>query len=261
MSRNSASLFCRAQAALLLALAFLLPQTAHAEKRKLLVGSFQDVTIYGDMQVDIVTGKPPSAYATGDRRILDLLRLERESEHLIIRVQQPPQDDNRTRVTQPLVIYLGTRQLRNISIAGNARLHVTNIKRDGISRFIVDGGGSVDIDTLNTDQLDIAMAGSGRIKIGKGSLRETSLRIQGAGSYDAPNLLTRKFKLEQNGNATVNVQAEENATISNTGAGNITIGGNAECFIRKAGSAIITCPQDAKAAQGTLPITIPKKVK
>jgi hypothetical protein len=265
MNRTSGGLFRRIYAALLVALslatALALPQAAQAEKRKLLVGSFQDVTVYGDMQVDIVTGKPPSAYATGDRRILDLLRLERDSEHLIIRVQQPPQDSNRTRITQPLVIYLGARQLRNISLSGNARLHVTDVKRDGISRIIVDGGGSIDIDALNTDKIDAAISGTGRIGIGKGAARETSLRIQGAGIYDAQNLLTRKFTLEQNGNATVNVRAEENATISNIGSGNITVTGNAECFIRKAGAAMITCPQDTKAAQGRQPIPITKKAK
>jgi Putative auto-transporter adhesin, head GIN domain len=265
MNRTSGGLCGRIYAALLVALvlpmALALPQTAHAEKRKLLVGSFQDVTVYGDMQVEIVTGKAPTASATGDRATLDLLRLERDSEHLIIRVQQTPLDSNRTRITQPLVIYLGTRQLRNISLSGNARLHITNIRRDGISRIIVDGGGNIDIDALNTDKIDAAISGTGRIGIGKGAARETSLRIQGAGIYDAQNLLTRKFMLEQNGNATVNVRAEENATISNIGSGNITVIGNAECFIRKAGAAIISCPQDSKATQGRQPIPIATKAK
>ncbi len=237
----------RVPAAWLLPAIFFMPQTGHAEKRKLMVGAFQDITIYGDMQVNIETGKPSSASASGDRRILDLLRLDRDSEHLIIRVQQPANDDNKARIKEPLVITLSTRQVRNISLAGNAKLRVGGIERDGISRIILDGGGSIDIGNIKTDQLDVAMTGSGRISIGKGSARESSLRIQGAGQYEAGKLAVRKFQLQQNGNADVEVLAEENATISNTGSGNITINGNAECFIRKAGSAIITCPQDKKS--------------
>jgi hypothetical protein len=225
----------------------ILSQAAHADNRKLMVGSFQDVTVYGDMQVNIVTGKPPSASATGDRRILDLLRLERDSEHLIIRVQQPPNDDNKTRIKQPLVISLSTRQIRNISLAGNAKVQISGIERDGVSRIIVDGGGSVDVGFVKTDQIDAAINGTGSIRIGKGTARESSVRIQGAGRYDAKAMQVRKFQLQQNGNADVEILVEESATISNVGSGTITVNGNAECFIRKAGAAVITCPQDRKS--------------
>ena len=233
---------------LCLVLSLAAPQMAQAEKRKLLVGSFQDITVYGDMQVNIVTGKPISASATGDRRILELLRLERDSEHLIIRVQQPPNDDNKIRLKEPLVISLSTRQIRNISLSGNAKVRVGGIAQEGVSRIIMDGGGTIDIDTIKADKLQVAMTGAGRINIAKGSARESSLRIQGAATFDASNMQVRKFQLEQNGNADVTVRVEENATISNVGSGNITIIGNAECFIRKAGSAIITCPQDKKSS-------------
>jgi Putative auto-transporter adhesin, head GIN domain len=229
-----------------LAGSLLMPQMAHAEKRKLLVGAFQDVTVYGDMQVNIVTGKSQSASATGDRRILDLLRIDRESEHLIVRVQQPPNDDNGLRVKEPLVITLNTLEIRNISLSGNAQIRVNGIKQDGVSRIILDGGGSIDIDTIKTDKLTVAMSGTGRVTIGKGSARESTLRMQGAGIYDAQNLQVRKFELQQNGNASVKALADESAVISNEGAGNIDITGNAECFIRKAGSAVIRCPQDRK---------------
>jgi hypothetical protein len=46
------------------------------------------------------------------------------------------------------------------------------------------------------------------------------------------------------GNAAVSAQVDEGATISNEGSGNIVITGKAECLIRKAGSAVITCPND-----------------
>ena len=234
--------------ALCLVMSLTTPQMAHAEKRKLLVGSFQDITVYGDMQVNIVSGKPASASATGDRRILDLLRLERDSDHLIIRIQQPPYDDSNIRVKEPLIISLSTQKIRNVSLSGNAKLLIGGIEREGISRIILDGGGSIDIGTIKTDQLDVAMTGTGRISIGKGSARESRLRIQGAGEYDAKNMQVRKFQLQQDGNADVAVRVEENATISNVGSGSITVYGNAECFIRKAGSAIITCPQDQKSS-------------
>ncbi len=228
-------------------IAMFTPQFASAEQRKLLVGGFNDIVIDGDMRVDIVTGKGPSAKAAGDRWILDLLKLDRVSETLYIRVQQPASDQNTVRIKQPLVITLTNQSIRSIKLRGNAKLTVNNIESDGVARIHLDGGGSVDIGRMKTDKLDVAMSGSGKVTIGTGSARETALEMQGAGIYDAKNLNTRKLRLEQNGNATVFAQVDENATLSNNGSGTITITGNAECFIRRAGSATITCPREAKA--------------
>jgi Putative auto-transporter adhesin, head GIN domain len=240
-------IFSRLCSAMLLLVAMLTPQLAFAEQRKLLVGGFNDIVIDGDMSVNIMTGKGASAKATGDRWILDLLKLDRVSETLYIRVQQTASDQNTVRIKQPLVITLTNQSIRSIKLRGNAKLTVNNIESDGVARIYVDGGGSVDIGRMKTDKLDVAMSGSGQVTIGAGSARETALQMQGAGIYDAKNLKTRKFRLEQNGNATVSANVEESAQLANTGSGTITITGNAECFIRRAGSAIITCPRESKA--------------
>jgi Putative auto-transporter adhesin, head GIN domain len=232
---------------ILMLIAMFTPQLASAEQRKLLVGGFNELVIDGDMRVEIVTGKGPSAKATGDRWILDLLKLDRISETLYIRVQRSASDQNTIRIKEPLVIKLTNQSIRSIKLRGNAQLTVNNVESEGVARIYLDGGGSVDIGRIKADKLDVAMSGSGKVTIGAGSARESALQMQGAGIYDAKNLKTRKFRLEQNGNATVSANVEENATLTNTGSGNITITGNAECFIRRAGSAVINCPHDDKA--------------
>ena len=223
---------------------FLLPQSAQAEKRKLLIGGFQDIVIDGDMQVIITTGKGPSGNASGDRHILDLLRTDRVSDVMTIRLAQAPNNDNGKRTKQPLIVYLTNQNIRNITLVGNARLDINAIDNDGASRIIVNGGGGVQIGKLTVDRLTVAMSGNGRVEFGGGNVRETILRIQGSPQYNGALLQTRKFNLELDGNAVVTAQVDEGATISNEGSGNIVITGNAECLIRKAGSAVITCPND-----------------
>ena len=44
---------------------------ASAEERKMLVGSFEDIQVFGDINVEILTGKSPTARAIGDKRVLD----------------------------------------------------------------------------------------------------------------------------------------------------------------------------------------------
>jgi hypothetical protein len=228
---------------------FSLAQTAHAEKRKLLVGGFEDIVIDGNMQVIITTGKSSSGFATGERRTLDLLKLDRTSEVMNIRVQQPANNETSQRAKEPLVITLSTRNIRNITLRGNATLKIDSMKTDSASRITINGGGSIDIGKITADKIYTNLFGTGKLAIASGTARESRLKIQGAGQYLASGVQTRKLFLDQSGNATVQVRAEESAEIINEGAGTIEITGNAECLIRKADAATITCPQDNKSGR------------
>jgi Putative auto-transporter adhesin, head GIN domain len=227
-----------------------LTQNAYAAKQKLLIGGFQDVVIDGDMQVIVTTGKSPSGTATGERRILDLLRTDRQSDVLTIRLQRPINNDIAIRQTEPLIVTLSANAVRNITLRGNAKLRVSAIDQDDSSKIVLNGGGEIIVDQFNADRLAVNISGTGKVAFGSGKTRDAAVQIEGASIYDAANMKSRKLTLTQNGNATSSAHVEEGAIISNVGAGNITITGNAECFIRKAGSATINCPTDkAKRAK------------
>lgn len=222
----------------------MLSQPAHAEKRKLLIGGFQDVVVDGDMKVVITTGKGPSGSASGDRRILDLLKLDRVSDIMTIRVQRPPNNDNASRIKEPLVITLTNQNIRHITLQGNAQLEVSAVDQDGESRIVMNGGGGITIGRLNADKLNIGLYGTGNLTIGGGQVRETDLRVQGSSRYNGEALKSRKFGLVLDGNGVIAAQVDESAVISNQGSGNITITGRAECLVRRAGFATISCPTD-----------------
>lgn len=231
-------------AMLFLSVLTVMPQSAHAEKRKLLVGGFQDIIVDGDMKVIVTTGKGPSGIASGDRRILDLLKLDRTSDVMTVRVQRPPNNENGARVSEPLVITLTNQNIRNITVLGNAQLEVSAVDQLGVARIFMNGGGSVNIGQYKADLLNVGLFGTGSVTFGSGNVRETNLRIQGAPRYNGSALKSRKFSVELDGNGIVAAQVDEGAIISNQGSGNITITGRAECLIRKAGFATITCPKD-----------------
>jgi hypothetical protein len=222
-------------------------QGANAASKKLLIGSFDDVVIDGDMQVNIITGKSPSGIATGDRRVLDLLRIDRETGAVRIRVQRPVNDDIAIRITQPLVINLTNQTVRHITMRGNAKLKINAVKQNDASRIFMTGGGKITIDQFNSDTLKASLFGTGKLVIGGGKVRSTRLEIEGASTYDGAQLKTQSLELIQRGNATTAAQVENDARLSNEGSGTIAITGKAECFITKAGFAIITCPRDKKA--------------
>lgn len=218
-----------------------LPQPANAIERKLLIASFENIVVIGDITVVVETGKAPSARASGDRRVLDSLKLERTGTTLRVRLQDVINNEKGIPFTGPLVVTITTRDVRDIVMSGNGQLSVSEVKQIAETRILINGGGRLNIGSVVADRLTADLVGNGVLAIGGGAVRESRITITGAGEYRGGNMVTRKLRLEHNGNATSSATVAENADIYNSGSGSIAIGGNGTCFIKKAGAAAINC--------------------
>ena len=219
----------------------MLPNAAGAIERKLLVASFENIVVIGDITVSVQTGKSPSAKASGDKRVLDSLKLERVGTTLRIRLQDIINNDKGTPITQPLRVTLTTQQIRDMTLSGNGQLTVSEIRQSDASRLLIAGGGKVIIGRVIADQFSANINGNGQVDIGGGIVRDSRVTIVGAGEYQAAKLQARKLRLEHNGNAKSVATVSEGTEIYNRGSGNITIGGAGTCFIKLAGNAAINC--------------------
>lgn len=221
--------------------ALLFSGAAQAAERRILVSSFDDVVIDGDMQISIETGKSPSARATGDQRLLDLLKMDRVGDTLRIRMTAPVNNDRSKPIKEPLRIFITNRHVRDILLRGNARLDVTAIKQDGPSKLNLLGSGEIKLGSLNVDKFDANIVGNGRLIIGSGMVRTSKVTIEGGADFDAPGLTSRQLSLAHNGNANTATAVQESAEIDNSGSGSIRITGKGACFVRTPGQATITC--------------------
>lgn len=219
----------------------MLGSPANAVERKLLVASFENIVVIGDIDVSVQTGKPVSAIANGDRRVLDSLKLERTGNTLRIRVLDLPNNDKRKPVTEPLRVRLSTPVLQNVVISGNSKVAISAIKQPDDAKIYISGNGKVTVDEVTADQFTANIDGNGQIDIGGGLVRDARVTIIGAGEYRGAKLQSRKLRLEHNGNASSAATVSEGTDIFNRGSGNITIAGAGTCFIKLAGRATINC--------------------
>ena len=227
--------------AILLAAGLITAGPASAEERKMLVASFENIQVLGDINVEVQTGKAPSARVTGDKRVLDSLKLERIGMTLRVRLQGALNDAKGTPMTQPVQVLLSTQGIKNMAVAGNGTLKISNVSEPDAVRMLIAGNGSISVDQLTADKFVANIDGNGRIGLKKGNVRDSTVTINGAGQFDAPELKMRKLRLEHVGNGVSTVQVLEEADIYNRGTGNITVGGSGSCFIKQAGSAAINC--------------------
>ena len=221
---------------------------ACAEERKMLVGSFENIQVFGDINVEVLTGKAPSARAKGDKRVLDALKLERVGMTLRVRLQGALNDAKGAAISRPVLVQLTTQAIQNITVAGNGTLKVTNVVQPDTARLLVAGNGSIAIDKLLADKFSADINGNGRIAIKNGNVRDGRVTLEGTGQFDAPDVKMRTVRLQHSGNAVSSVQALEEANIFNNGSGSITVGGSGSCFIKQAGAATINCGRIEKGS-------------
>lgn len=241
LGRTGQRTICRLGTAALLTGAALLSSSAGAVERKLLVASFENIVVIGDISVAVQTGKSPSAKASGDKRVLESLKLERVGTTLRVRLQDIVNNEKGRPITEKLRVTLTTQHIRDMTLSGNGDLTISEVRQPTSSRILVAGGGKITIGRLVTDQFSVNIDGNGRIEIGSGSARDSRVTIAGAGEFEGAKMKSRKLRLEHNGNATSTATVEEGTDIYNRGAGNMTIGGKGTCFIKLAGAAAISC--------------------
>jgi hypothetical protein len=210
-------------------------------ERKLLVASFENIVVIGDISVSVQTGKAPSAIASGDKRVLESLKLERVGTTLRVRLQDVVNNDRGVPITSPLRLKLTTQAIRDITLSGNGTLTVSEVKQQNLARMLIAGNGSVSIGRLVADQFTANINGNGKIDLGGGTVRDARVTIDGAGGFEGAKVQTRKLRLEHIGNAVSTATVAEGTDIYNRGTGNITIGGKGTCFIKEAGGAAINC--------------------
>jgi Putative auto-transporter adhesin, head GIN domain len=216
-------------------------QVNKAIERKLLVGSFENIVVIGDISVTIVTGKAPSAFASGDKRMLESLKLERVGTTLRVRLQDIVNNDRGAPITAPMRVTLTTQEIKDVTLSGNGTVTISEVKQANLVRMLLAGNGTINIGKLVTDQYSAAINGNGKIELGAGTVRDAKVIIEGAGVFQGEKVRTRKLRLEHVGNAISTATVEEGTDIYNRGSGNITIGGKGTCFLKQAGAASINC--------------------
>ncbi|WP_397593455.1 GIN domain-containing protein [Sphingorhabdus sp.] len=220
---------------------------AMAAERSFLIGSFEELLVEGDMQVIFDNNRSPSAKASGDRQMIEAVKIERNGRTLRVRIQEYEGQTSKAPATTPLVIRLGGRDVNRISVDGSANVTVNQMRAIGGTGTIkLSGPGSIDIARLESDRLSLSVAGQGTLKIGSGTVRVAQIGINGGATVNAAGLRLQQAKLAQTGNAATHLQVTDTVEIVNSGSGSITVDGKATCFIRQPGSARIICGKATK---------------
>ena len=187
------------------------------------VSAFDRVALAGFGDLYITQGEEESLTIEASPEILDRIKTEVEDGKLTIRFVRNwldwIGDVLATGFAGMRVRYdLTVKELAALAITGAGRVQVANLETDQLA-LELRGAGQLSIESLDAEQLEIDLSGAGQIKVG-GRVTEQTVKITGAGSYDAPDLESQRAKatLTGLGGATVWAVEDLEATIRSVGS-------------------------------------------
>ena len=222
----------------------LLPSSAgQAAERKFSIFGFDDIRIGNGVDVVLTSGKGPSARAEGsNREILDRVSLQKNGKQLVVSARPKSLDRNNYEEDAPVTLYLSSFAIENLTHMGSGMVTLDTLS-GRTPKVRLGGFGTLRIDSVEADRLDVVMAGGGQLTIA-GEAVAARLELQGASIFESPNLEVEKLILIQRGPVSSHLAVEREANITNFGTGRIQIEGRPNCMVRTDGSAEIICNPD-----------------
>ena len=227
----------------LVSVSLLLSSAGHAAERKFSIFGFDDIRIGNGVDVVLTSGKGPSARAEGsNREILDRVSLQKNGKQLVVSVRPKSLDRNNYEEDAPVTLYLSSFAIENLTHLGSGMVTLDTLS-GRTPKVRLGGFGTLRIDSVEADRLDVVMAGGGQLTMA-GEAVAARLELQGASIFESPNLEVEKLILIQRGPVSSHLAVEREANITNFGTGRIQIEGRPNCMVRTDGSAEIICNPD-----------------
>jgi hypothetical protein len=210
---------------------------AQAATRNFGITSFTKVRVEGPFRVTLATGVAPFARANGSSAALDRLDIEVRGDTLIVRSASswggyPGANPG------PVEVSLGTHDLSNAWLNGAGLLGIDRAR--GLSFALsVQGSGRAEIASVEADQMNVSLVGSGSAKLAGHTKKLTAL-VRGISALDATGLTATDATIGADGAATVDANVSGDATVDATGPATIRLTGRSSCTLKVAGSTTVT---------------------
>jgi hypothetical protein len=185
------------------------------------VAGFDRVRLNGFGDLRITQGDRESLIIQGQSDVLDQLESRVEGTTLVI--EQRTHWRNRRMPTKPVTYTLTLIELREIEVNGSGEVTCADLKTDDLE-LAVSGSGGVDLNVA-ADEITCRISGSGAVELA-GAADSQAASISGSGSYQARDLRTEAATVAISGSGSAEVNARDRLEVTISGSGELTYHGD-----------------------------------
>ena len=184
------------------------------------VGNFDQVGVSGSFDVFLVKGAEGKVELSVEQNLEPYLETEVSNGKLKIRWQK----GTNIRTTKSTKVTVYFEEVNGVVLSGSGDI----VSRDPLNTQELDvavaGSGDIKLE-VNTDHVNAAVSGSGDIEL-SGTTKEFSSAVAGSGDIEAYDLKAETAELKISGSGTIRASVEKELVARISGSGNIKYKGN-----------------------------------
>jgi len=204
-----------AVAALLLTNSFISPDMPKEEVRKL--DAFYGIGISVHADVFYTPGNTHEIKIEGDEKDVEDLITEVENGFLKIRYPNGKWRIKRSRLT----IHVTSKELEAVKMAGSGLFESSQDIVSDEMDLAISGSGDIVFKKLAADEVDVKISGSGDVELDSGKADEMDLRISGSGKLHAEDFEVNEFSAAISGSGSARITAKEDLDVKISGSGKV----------------------------------------
>jgi len=205
---------------------------AAPQKEERQIKSFTKVSLSISADVYLTQGNKTELILEGDAETLQHIETEVENGTLKIKY-----DKWRMQNTKKVVIHLSSANYEGLYVAGSGDITAQTQISGNMMNLAVSGSGSINIKSLQTDQIEAKISGSGDINLGGSKMASSmEIAISGSGDIDVSSLQIEDVSVSISGSGGARVHAVSKLKVQISGSGNVHYSGDAQIDARISGS-------------------------
>ncbi|BBB47942.1 head GIN domain-containing protein [Pelolinea submarina] len=179
------------------------------------ITGIQSVDLNGIGKLVITQGNRESLEITADENFLEYIQSDVSGKNLYLGVRE----NVNLQPTRDIVYHLTVKQLNAVETSGLGSIEIKSLETDDL-HINISGAGNINIADLAADKLDMEISGLGNVNIA-GKVTEQNIGISGAGNYQADDLYSRSAKVKISGTGSAKIWAADTLTLDLSGMGNV----------------------------------------
>lgn len=214
-----------------------------AEEQSRTVGAFTEISLRVGAKVHLEQGEKQNLEIVAKPSTLEQLITEVKDGKLIVRF---PTKEVLWKTFQPgdIIIYITIPEINGLSVSGSGDIIAEDAIKTKMLDLAVSGSGNIRLSELSAERVKTTTSGSGNIEIaGKTVAQDLSVVISGSGNLKGLNFSADDVSVKLSGSGCVDVEANKNLYVRIIGSGDVSYKGKPLVDSSITGSGKVKCIQ------------------
>ncbi len=186
-------------------------------------GAYDAIHISGPFEVTLIKGQEGSISFEGDEKELEKVTYKIKNNALYIGLEKTRFWGSWTSIKGKIYVEIPVQKINELSISGSGSVKGSIPESDDL-KLAISGSGDLHIEA-NAETLDCSISGSGDIHA-TGAAEELKVSIAGSGSVMADSIKAEDVKVRIAGSGDAKVHATQSLDVSIAGSGDVSYQGN-----------------------------------